>query len=317
MIILYLLIFVILCFALIKSGEYLVKILVSLSKIFKLTEFVIACLLMTFATTLPELIVGITSSAKNIGVISLGNIVGSNLVNLTLILGLVAVVSKGMRVESKIAKKDAWIIFFISLLPLFLLLNKTLSRGEGLILLIVFGWYVWRLLKQKESFQNRTHNLQNEINTKFELSKLILYFILTVVVLILSAWGLIEIAKLIALELYIPLAVVSIILVAVGTSLPELIFGIKSAILKHEGMCLGNLIGSVVVNSLFILGITAIINPIRLESLNVIMVGAVFMLVAILLSNIFLSSGRKVSVKEGWILIGFYISFLVVEFLFK
>ena len=82
-------------------------------------------------------------------------------------------------------------------------------------------------------------------------------------------------------------------------------------------MCLGNLIGSIVINSAFILGITAIINPVKLENLNVIMIGAVFMLVAILLSNIFLSTERKVSVKEGWILIGFYIIFLIVEFLFK
>lgn len=317
MIVLYLLIFVILCFALIKSGEYLVKILVNLSKLFKITEYVLAFILMTFATTLPELIVGITASFKGTPIISLGNIIGSNLVNLTFILGLVAVVSKGIKVESKIAKKDALIIFFISLLPLLLLLDKKLSRGEGFVLLIVFGWYIWRLLKQKDAFRHRVHDMQIETENRYKLSKLILHFILAAIVLVLSAWGLVETSKLIAIELYVPLTLVSIILVAVGTSLPELVFGIKSAILKHEGMCLGNLIGSIVINSAFILGITAIINPVKLENLNVIMIGAVFMLVAILLSNIFLSTERKVSVKEGWILIGFYIIFLIVEFLFK
>jgi len=319
MIVLYLLIFVVLCFALIKSGGYLVEILVKLSKIFKLTEFVLAFILMTFATTLPELIVGITAGFRGVPVISLGNIIGSNLVNLTLILGLVAVISKGIKVESKIAKRDAWIIFFISLFPLLLLFDKKLSRGEGVLLLVVFGWYVWHLLQQKDAFSHRVHNMQNEVEAhhNHKLSKLILYFALTVVVLIASAWGLVEISKLIAVELYIPLTLVSIILVAIGTSLPELVFGIKSAILKHEGMCLGNIIGSVVINSAFILGITAIISPIKLESLNVVGIGAVFMLVAVLLSNVFLSSGRKVSIKEGWILIGFYILFLIVEFLFK
>lgn len=317
MIVLYLLIFVILCFALIKSGEYLVKILVNLSKLFKITEYVLAFILMTFATTLPELIVGITASFKGTPIISLGNIIGSNLVNLTFILGLVAVVSKGIKVESKIAKKDALIIFFISLLPLLLLLDKKLSRGEGFVLLIVFGWYIWHLLKQKEAFSHRVHNMQNEVEIHHKLPKLILHFILAAVILILSAWGLVETSKLIAIELYIPLTLVSIILVAVGTSLPELVFGIKSAILKHEGMCLGNLIGSIVINSAFILGITAIICPIMLESLNVIIIGAIFMLVAVLLSNIFLSSGRKISTKEGWVLIGFYAAFLIVEFIFK
>lgn len=317
MIILYLLIFVILCFALIQSGEYLVKILVKLSKIFKLTEFVLAFILMTFATTLPELIVGMTASFKGVGIISLGNIIGSNLINLTFILGLVAVVSKGIKVESKIAKRDAWIIFFISLFPLLLLFDKKLSRGEGVLLLVVFGWYVWHLLKQKDAFSHRVHSVQSEVKIDYKLSTLILRFILVAAVLILSAWGLIEISRLIATELYVPLTLVSIILVALGTSLPELVFGVKSAILKHEGMCLGNLIGSIVINSTFILGVTAIINPIRLDSLNVIMVGAVFMLIAVLLSNIFLSSGRKVSIKEGWILIGFYVLFLIAEFILK
>ncbi|MCX6730016.1 MAG: hypothetical protein NT058_00750 [Candidatus Portnoybacteria bacterium] len=144
-----------------------------------------------------------------------------------------------------------------------------------------------------------------------------LHFILAVVVLIFSAWGLVEVSKLIAIELYVPLTLVGIVLVAIGTSLPELVFGIKATILKHEGMTLGNIIGSIVINSTFILGITAIINPIKLESLNVIIIGAIFMLVAVLLANIFLSSGRKVSVKEGWILIGFYLLFLIAEFVFR
>jgi cation:H+ antiporter len=306
-----------LCFALIKSGEYLVRILVKLSKIFKLTEFVLAFFLMTLATALPELIVSITASIEGVSIVSLGNVIGSNIVKLTFILGLVAVVAKGIKVESKITKKNSWIVFFISLVPLILILDKKLSRGEGFILLILFGWYTWYLLKQKETFKHRVHCLQKETELNHAPVKLVLLFILAAVILTISAWGLIGVSKLIALELYIPLALISIILVAISTSLPEFVFGIQAAILKHEGMCLGNLIGSIVINSAFILGITAIINPVKLENLNVIMIGAVFMLVAILLSNIFLSTERKVSVKEGWILIGFYIIFLIVEFLFK
>jgi len=317
MIVLYLLIFALLCLAMIKSGETLVKVLTKLSHFFKVTEFVLAFILMTFATTLPELVVGITAGVKNMSMVSLGNIIGSNLVNLTLILGLVAVISKGLKVESKVAKKDAWIVFFIALLPLFFILDKELSRIEGFVLLLVFGWHIWYLLKQKDSFKHRVHHIVHDINGLEKLAKTISYFILAAIVLILSAWGLIEVARLIALELYIPIALVSLILVAVGTSLPEIVFGIKAAILKHEGMCLGNLIGSIVVNSTFILGITAIINPIRLENTSVFLIGAIFMIVAVLLANIFLSSGRKISVKEGWILIGFYILFLVAEFIFR
>jgi cation:H+ antiporter len=317
MIILYLLIFVILCYILILSGERLVKSLAQLSHYLKLTEFVLAFILVTFATTLPELIVGITSSAKGSSIISLGNVIGSNFINLTFILGLIAIVSGGLKIESKIAKKSAWIAFFVSLVPLLLLLDKKLSRVEGFILLIIFGWYVWHLLKSKDASTHRVHHITSEINTHHKLLRVIGFFLLAALILILSAWGVVECAKLIAEELYIPIALVSIILVAFGTSLPELVFGIKSAIIKHEGMSLGNIIGSIVINSTFILGISAIISPINLENLNITFIGAGFMLLAIVLANIFLASGRKVSKKEGWILIGIYVLFLIAEFMVK
>lgn len=317
MIILYLLIFVLLCYALVRSGSELVKLLAQLSHYFRLTEFVLAFILMTFATTLPELIVGIMSGIKGDSIVSLGNVIGSNFINLTFILGLVAIVSKGLRVESRIAKKSAWIIFFIALVPLVMLLDKEISSGEGFLLLIIFGWYIWYILKQKDAFKYRINQIRQTTTTQYKLLRTIFYFILSAAILVLSAWGVVEIAKLVAQELYIPLALISIILVAIGTSLPEMVFGIKAAITKHEGMSLGNLIGSVVVNSTFILGITAIISPIRLENLNVILIGAGFMLLGIILANIFLSSGRKISVKEGWILVGLYILFLVAEFIFR
>ncbi|HUT96045.1 MAG TPA: sodium:calcium antiporter [Candidatus Paceibacterota bacterium] len=317
MIILYLLIFVLLCYTLVRSGSELVKLLAQLSHYFRLTEFVLAFILMTFATTLPELIVGIMSGIKGNSIVSLGNVIGSNFINLTFILGLVAIVSKGLRVESRIAKKDTWIIFFIALVPLVMLFDKEISSGEGFLLLIIFGWYIWYILKQKDAFKHRVNHVLKITTTQYKLLRTIFYFILSVAILVLSAWGVVESAKLIAQELYIPLALISIILVAIGTSLPELVFGIKAAITKHEGMSLGNLIGSVVINSTFILGITAIISPIRLENLNVILIGAGFMLLGIILANVFLSSGRKISIKEGWILVGLYILFLIAEFIFR
>ena len=209
MIIVYLIIFVILCCFLVKSGEVLVKVMTVLSHYFKLTEYVLAFILMTFATTLPELLVGLTSAAKGTPIVSLGNIIGSNLVNLTFILGLVSIVAGGLKVESKIAKRDAWIIFFISAIPLLLILDGGLSRGEGFLLLIIFAGYVFHLLKQKEAFTHRVHHLRHDITGLEKLLKKFAYFVFAAAVLILSAWGIVETAKLIAKELYIPLVLIS------------------------------------------------------------------------------------------------------------
>ncbi|MBU3922915.1 sodium:calcium antiporter [Patescibacteria group bacterium] len=317
MIFLYLIIFVIACFVLIKSGGFLVKILIMLSRYFKLTEYVFSFVLMAFATSVPELFVGITSGIRGLSNISLGNIIGANLINLTLTLGIIVIVSKGLKIQSKIAKKDAWIVLFISLLPLLLLFDKNLSRGEGVLLVLVFAWYIYRILKDKDAFHKRMDHMKRDVGAYIKLVKNFLYFFIAFIFLIISSLVVVETAKLIAIELYLPLALVGIILVAIGTSLPELVFGVRAAVTKHEGLSLGTLIGSIVVNSTFILGLVAIIHPIQLESLNVVYIGGFFMIVSILLVNIFISSKEKISWKQGLFLILFYVAFLIVEFLFR
>jgi len=317
MIFVYLFIFVVACYVLVRSGTILVQVMTLLSRYFRVTEYVFSFILMAFATTLPELFVGITAGFRNLSVISLGNVIGSNLINLSFILGIIAVVSGGLKIESRIAKKDTWISFFIILLPMFLLFDKKISRGEGFLLLLVFGWHVYYLLKSKEVFQRRVHHIKNEITHSGKFFLNILYFVFAAAFLILSALAIVESAKMIAVELYIPLSLISLILIAFGTSLPELVFGMRSAIVKHEGLCLGNLFGAAVVNSTFILGITAIINPIQVEDFRTILIGGIFMIVAVLFANIFIGTKNKLSRKEGLILIGFYLIFLIAEFLLK
>ena len=317
MIFLYLLIFVIACYVLVKAGVALVKILTVLSRYFRLTEYVFAFILMAFATSVPELFVGLAAGIRGLSAISLGNIIGSNLVNLTFVLGAVVIMAKGLKIESKIAKRDAWIIIFIALLPLLLLFDKQLSRGEGVLLIIVFGWYIYHILKQKDAFTKRMDSMKRDIKAFKKLLKNILYFAVALIVLLAGSWGIVESAKLIAKELYLPLTLIGIILVAIGTSLPELVFGVRAVIAKHEGLSLGNLVGSVVVNSTFILGLVAVINPIKIESFNVIYVGGAFMIMAILIANLFIATKEKISWKEGVFLIVFYLAFLVAEFLLK
>ncbi|PJE57758.1 MAG: hypothetical protein COU82_00365 [Candidatus Portnoybacteria bacterium CG10_big_fil_rev_8_21_14_0_10_38_18] len=317
MVLLYLLIFVISCYALVKSGTVLVKVLTLMARYFRLTEYVFAFILMTFATSMPELFVGVTAAIKGVPSISLANIIGSNFIHLTFILGLVAIVARGLKVESKIAKRDAWIIFFIALLPLLLLYDKKISRGEGFLLLVIFAWYIYHILREKDAFSRRMNHITRDAEAFRGLIKNFIYFIIATAVLLFSSWGVVETAKLIAADLYLPLVLIGIILVAFGTSLPEMVFGVRAVIAKHEGLTLGNLIGSIVVNSTLILGIVVLIHPIEIVNLTIIYIGGGFMLAAILFANVFIATKNKVSWKEGLFLIVFYIGFLVAEFLLK
>jgi len=317
MIVLYLLLFVIASYALVRSGVVLVRVLTMMSAYFRLTEYVFAFILMTFVTVLPELVVGIAAGIKGVPVISLGNVIGSNILKLTFILGFVAIIAKGLNVESRIVKKDAWIVFFIALLPFLLLFDKQISRSEGVLLIIVFGWYIYHILRSKDAFRKRLDHMKKDLEGFKKLLKNIFYFIIASAVLLLSSWLVIESAKLIAKELYVPLILIGIILVALGTSLPEMVFGIGAVIAKHEGLSLGNLIGSIVVNSTFVLGLTAVIRPIRIENINIVYIGGIFMMISIFIANIFTATKNKISWKEGLFLIIFYIGFLVAEFLLK
>ncbi len=317
MIILYIALFFISVLVLVKSGSVAVKCLVAISRYLRISEYVLAFILMALATSLPEFFVGINSALAKTPILSLGNIIGSNIVNLSLILGVVVIFAKGIKIESKIAKRDAWIVFFISILPLLLLVDKNLSQADGGILLIVFIWYLRHILKAKEAFRKRMDHIVRTIERFRQFVKDLLIFVVAIAILLISSWGVVKTATLIAEGLELPLVLIGLILVAVGTSLPELVFGIKAVITKHEGMNLGNLIGSTVMNSTLILGITALIYPIRIENFNIILIGGLFMIFIVLIVNFFIATKEKISWKEGVVLIGLYVAFLVLEFLLK
>jgi cation:H+ antiporter len=317
MMVLYIALFLVSVFALVKSGAKAVQKLVAIARYLRISEYVLAFILMALATSLPEFFVGINSALAKASVLSLGNIIGSNIVNLSLILGVVVIFAKGIKIESKIAKRDAWIVFFISILPLLLLVDKNLSQADGAILLIVFIWYLRHILKDKEAFRKRMDHMVRTIEEFRQFAKNLVIFVVAIAILLISSWGVVKTATLIAEGLELPLILIGLVLVAIGTSLPELVFGIKAVITKHEGMNLGNLIGSTVMNSTLILGITALIYPIRIENFNMILTAGLFMVFIIFIVNFFIATKEKISWKEGVVLIGLYIAFLMIEFLLK
>jgi len=314
---LYIILFLVSVYILVKSGAIAVKNLVAVARYLRISEYVLAFILMALATSLPEFFVGINSALSKTSILSLGNVIGSNIVNLSFVLGAVVIIAKGIRIESKIAKRDTWLVFFISILPVLLLIDKDLSRADGVILLIAFIWYFRRILKDKEAFKKRMNHVTRTVEEFWRFIKDLIVFILAIVILLGSSWAVVKTAELIAQGLNLTLALIGLILVAVGTSLPELVFGIKSVITKHEGMNLGNLIGSTVINSTLILGITALVFPIKIEDFNLILTSGLFMILTILIVNFFIATKDKISLREGMILIGLYVLFLIIEFMVR
>ena len=124
-------------------------------------------------------------------------------------------------------------------------------------------------------------------------------------------------SELLAFELNISLFLIGLFLVAIGTSLPELVFGIQASQQKHKDMIFGNILGSIAVNSTAVLGITAIISPITIDDLGILATTAIFMLGGYLLFILFSYSKKRLSLEEGFILLFFYVAFIIVQFLIK
>jgi cation:H+ antiporter len=305
--------FILSCAILLASGSFFIEALTKIASFLKMSKFVVSFIIVGIATSLPEFFVGISSALAKQTSISLGNVIGSNIANLTIILGLPVLLARGIKIESKTTKKDAKYMFLISLLPLILMLiGKSLSRLDGVILIIVFVSYCTWLIKQRKSFQK----IEESHIGRMEIILHSFLFIIAGILLQLSAKYTVRYATLLSIDIQLPQIFIGLFIIALGTSLPELVVGFQAVKKKHPDVVLGNIMGSVVANSTLVLGITALIFPISLQFF-IFITSISFMILTTFLFTVFLESGEKIYVKQGLIMIAMYVIFILVEFYMK
>lgn len=306
-----LLLFFISCVILIISGFWLVKSLEKIGSFLKISEFVLGFILMAFATSLPELFVGVTSALAHNSALALGNIIGSNIADLTFVIGITIILAKGIPIKSKKIRKDAIHMFFIAALPVILMIvGQTLSRLDGAILVGVGFLYGRKMIIERKTYKK-------PFKDKVKKEEVILnsfLFIISVVLLFLSAHFIVKYATSLSIELKLSSLLIGLFIIAIGTTLPELVFGSSAVLSGHSGLALGNLIGSIVVNSTLILGVTALIWPITISaSFLIFLISAIFMLIIAFLFVGFVGSG-KLNWTIGVSLVLFYVVFVIIEF---
>ena len=310
----YFLIFVVSCVVLVRSGTWIVQSLTRIAQFLKWKEFIVSAILMAFATSIPELFIGITSAFHQKPQLSFGDVIGSNIIALTLVLGIGAILTKGLKFEGKILQKSSLYVAIIALLPLLLMLDGRVSRIDGLFLFLVLIFYFHHLLSQQERF---TKVFVNSFRRDWTHLKIFLkdlgVFFWGVILLLLSAEGIIFSSSKLAEEFNISLVVIGVFLVALGTSLPEIAFGIRSIVMGHREMILGNVMGSVVINSTLILGLTALICPFEIHNFSPYLAGIIFTVATALFFTVFLRTQNTISRKEAISLISIYIAFIFFE----
>ncbi len=286
------------------GAELLVRGSVALSQKFRVTPLLIGLIVIGLGTSSPELVVSIEATLVGSGEIAVGNIIGSNISNLALILGLAALFHP-IRAQVGLLRREVPIMIAISLLMTILLWNGILSRLDGLILLIGLLFYLVVTIRD-----NITPAFA-EVDAAFRRYSTPVVIIGTLSglgILIVGARLMVSGATGIAHAFQIPEGVIGLTIVAVGTSLPELATAIVAAMRKQGELILGALIGSNILNILFVLGVTGVVKAVHLTD---IMVDDLVLMTALALLMIpVIRTGYVVSRLEGAVLLVIYCGYI-------
>ncbi len=251
------------------GAEWLVKGASRFARSFNIRPIVIGLTIVAFGTSMPELVTSVVAGIKHLSDIAVGNIVGSNIANIGLILGLAAIVQP-LTIDMRLLSREMPIMIGISLLLYFMGWDGILSRLEGGILLVgivTYTCYVYRMaLKESKAVEQEYEEF---VGAAYDsILKDIFWIIIGLVALVGGAYLLVHSAIYIARVVGISELVIGLTVIAVGTSLPELATSMVAAIRKESDISVGNVIGSNIFNILAVLGIAAIIQPLQINPIS-------------------------------------------------
>ena len=292
---------------LIKGGDYLVEGAVAIAQRAKLSKMVIGMTVVGFGTSMPELLVSAQSALVGNSGIAIGNVVGSNIANIALILGVSSLIVPiaSSRVTLRI---DHPFMLLSAILFVVIAMTGSIERWAGVLFVLMLIGFVWYQVVASRKAMKRQE--EEPAEAPMALWKAILIVAVSFGAMVFGADKLIEGASNIALALGVSDRIIGLTIVAVGTSLPELFASVMASIKGESDMAIGNIIGSVTFNILSVIGISAIICPIKESNVGFGFDYLAMILVSIILW-IFLRTHHKIVRWEGLILTLFYIAYMV------
>lgn len=304
-------------FLLIKGADLFVDGSSSIARLLHVPSIIIGLTVVAFGTSMPEASVSITAALAGKNDLSLSNVIGSNLFNLLIVVGISAAL-KPMKVQTSVLKKDFPLSILVTVLLLIMSIPtpyqgekiSILSRIEGCILLVIFIGYLAVTVRQAlKARQNYTDEETCEENTKISIPLTILYVILGIAGIV---WGgdlVVDSASSIALTFGWSETFIGLTIVALGTSLPELVTSVVAARKGESDLSLGNAIGSNLFNILLVLGASASVHPIAVNLFTV--YDTIFLTITSIIVYLFAVQKKELSRKEGLMMIPLYIIFFI------
>ena len=301
-------------FFLIKGADLFVDGAASIARKFNIPSMIIGLTIVAMGTSAPEAAVSITSSLSGQNDMSVANVVGSNFFNILVVLGVSSLISK-LPVQKNTIKKDTPFLLIVSGLLLVFGINKYISRIEGLILLIVFVYFLYSTVKMAKSATNLDSSSDNEIalaesdtTTQTPILKTVILSVIGILGIVIGGDMVVDSATSIATLFGMSANLVGLTIVAIGTSLPEFVTSIVAIKKGETEIAIGNVIGSNIFNILLVLGLATFISPITISTLA--LIDIIFMLCITILLYLFMKKDYSLLKKHGIILVVIYIVYM-------
>jgi cation:H+ antiporter len=290
---------------LIKGADLFVEGASDLATKLKIPAMIIGLTIVAFGTSAPEAAVSVSSALSGSNAIAISNVVGSNIFNMLAVIGITAIMYK-IDITKESLKQDFPVLLGSSLLLLlFIFTGSQISRIEGIILLVLIMLYIaFLIFKSKKESANMPVG-----TTHLTPARIGIYIIIGIIGIILGGNLVVDSAKEIALSIGMSETLVGLTIVSIGTSLPELITSVTAAYNKKTDIAIGNAIGSNIFNILFILGLTNTISPIVTTS--VMFYDTLLMIVFAIITFILAYDKQDFNKKDGLILVGMFIVYMV------
>lgn len=299
---------------LIKGADSFVSGSSSIAKIFKVPSLIIGLTIVAFGTSAPEAAVSITAALKGNNDMAIANVVGSNIFNLLLVVGVSSIINPIKVQKTTIIKEFPFAI--LASIVLIILSHDTkfqgyninsLTRADGLILLSLFIIFIYYLIEMAITSKEEMNIEQN--NENLSIGKSIIFSILGILGIIIGGDIVVNSASNIALNLGMSQNLVGLTIVAVGTSLPEFVTSIIAAKKGESDIAIGNVVGSNLLNILFVLGLSSTINNIQIQP--IVFIDMLIMVFITILTYMFASTKKTVSKGEGIVLSVIYIIYMI------
>ncbi len=293
---------------LIKGADVFVDGSGSVARILKVPQFIIGLTVVSFGTSAPEAAVSISAGFAGSNEICLGNVIGSNMFNLLVVVGVCAAIS-AMPVERDIKRFDLPFSIFITAVVLALSIDKRLSRIDGLILVALFASYLF--LTIRKAVKNKT--AEEDDSKKLSAVKSIIFIVIGLAAVVVGGDMVVDNAVVIAEKLGMSQTLISLTIIAMGTSLPELVTSIVASAKGENGLALGNVVGSNIFNLLFVLAFSVTLNPVPVRLSSVIDLSILAAVSIIMLLMLFRND--KYSRPKGVFALLMYVAYAVYIFI--